>query len=425
MKKTVGVFIFLLFLLPACGTRIITEPVVQVQYTPLLITTLLSTFTPQPQQPSRTPFCQGEPEYIRLGSPTKITVFSLPANQSLAVYLGSKLVARGTANMDGYASIPVLIPADETVGPHQVSIYATGTPIIVTCQIQLWSDLTPSSTFQPAPTLTSEPTLSPNQLTMTATQQSLKDRLGANCWYGSAQAVRLSPNGQWAEAICGPDSIIIIRTDGAKEWSLSSDSLIGPYTEHFIQVAHWSNDGTYVYVFANPHTDGYWEPFHQGIVLYRLTLESGQISELLPLRKSGRSYYSFSFSPNDRRLAYIATDQSPAILHLRDMQTGVEQSFEFEAKYNTGGGFVWSPDSQNLVFAITQYDENIHEYIATSVIVWEREKSNTTMLIKDHEDVLVPVEWNIENKIVLELLYKNDIRFEFDIVNNELKQINP
>jgi hypothetical protein len=284
----------------------------------------------------------------------------------------------------------------------------------------------PSPTFYPAPTLTPKPTLSPNQLTMIATQQTLQERLGKYCWSGSALRARLSPNGQWVEVNCEPDVIKIVRIDESKVWDVSSNGLIAPYTDHFVYVARWSNDGTYVYVFVDPHTDGYWEFFHQGIVLYRLTLEAGQFSEVLPLGKSDWwIFYSFSFSPNDRRLAYIVTDQSPVRLNLRDMQTGDEQSFEFESKYNTGGAFLWSPDSQKLVFSITQFDTNIYEHIATSIILWDKEKPDPSTLIKDHKEILVPIEWVNDTKIILQIQYKSDTRFEFDLTSGELKQISP
>jgi len=203
----------------------------------------------------------------------------------------------------------------------------------------------PSPTFQPVPTLTLKPTISSIQLTMTATQQTFQESMGKYCSDGSAQDIRFSPNGQWVEVICRFDTIKIVDIGETKVWDMSSSGLVDPYTDHFINVSHWSNDGTYVYVVADPHTDGYWEAFHQGIVLFRLTLETGQVSEILPLVRSNWRFYSFAFSPNDRRLAYVVTDKSPVKLNILDMQTGDEDSFEFDPKYNTGGGFLWAPDS--------------------------------------------------------------------------------
>lgn len=424
MKEQVVFFILLFALLSACRTPVATEPAVQAQFT-RTITTTTPIFTSQPQLSLGTPFCQGEPEYVQLGSSTNITVFGLPPSQPIAVYLDSVLMATGSTNLDGHASMNVTIPANETIGLHQVSVYAIGTPTIVTCQIKFWSDLIPSSTYRPPPTSTPKPTLSPSQLTLTATLQTLQERLGKHCRPSSALRASLSPNGQWVEVNCELDVLKIVSSDESKIWDMSSSKLVDPYTDHSVYVSRWSNDSAYVYVRANPHTDGYWEFFHQGFVLYRLTLETGQISEVLPLVKSNWRFYSFAFSPNDRRLAYIITDHSPAALNIRDMQTGIEQSFEFDPKYNTGGGFLWSPDSRRLVFSITQFDTSIYEDIGTSVILWDKDKSDATTLIRDHEEILVPVEWIDETRILLQVLYKDEIRFEFDMISGVLKQISP
>ena len=260
---------------------------------------------------------------------------------------------------------------------------------------------------------------------MTATHQTLQERLGKYCRNGSASSAKLSPDRQWVEVDCELDVIKIINLDESKVWDVSSSQLIYPYSDHFVHVVHWSNDDIYVYVTLNPHTDGYWEPFHQGIVLYRLTLQTGQFSEVLPLAKSDWVYYAFSFSPNDRRLAYIVTDKSPTILNVRDMQTGVEQSYQFGSTYNSGGGFLWSPDSQELIFSITNYETSIQEYVATSIVLWNREKSNVVTLVKDGPEVLVPVDWINETKVLLQVLNEDDRKFELDVESNELNQIGP
>jgi hypothetical protein len=149
-------------------------------------------------------------------------------------------------------------------------------------------------------------------------------------------------------------------------------------------------------------------------------LESGQISHILK-----NQYYSYSFSPNDRRLAYIVTDQSPVIQNIRDQQTGAEQAFEFDSKYNTGGRFLWAPDSQSVVFSITQYDENLHEYIATSIVLCEPKRPACTTLLTEHKEVLVPVEWVNDSIILLQALYEDEVKFELNRVTGELKQVGP
>jgi len=283
-----------------------------------------------------------------------------------------------------------------------------------------------SPTFQPAP---ASPTVTV-QILLTATQQVLHDKLDKYCKYGQAWEFKSSPDNHWDVVFCSYNAIQFVQHDETKHWEVSSDKLINPGVDYFISLDHWSNDGNYVYVSFNPHTDGYWEPYHQGIVLYRLDLQTGQISEVLPLRKSDWLFYSFAFSQNDRRLAYIVTDKSPVILNIQDMQTGDGQSFEFDPKYNTGGGFVWSPDSQQLVFSITQFDTNNYEYIATSIILWDRNASELTTLIKDHPSRMQALEWTDENTIVLqaEIFSSTETittNYELDLESKELTEINP
>lgn len=124
------------------------------------------------------------------------------------------------------------------------------------------------------------------------------------------------------------------------------------------------------------------------------------------------------------------TDKSPVILIIRDMQTGDEQSFEFDPKYNTGGGFVWSPDGQKLIFSVTQFDTNTYEYIATSIILWDKDKSELTELIKDQQSRLQAIEWVDETKIILksESLDPEGSKtqnYEFDLIANKLSEISP
>ncbi len=408
MKSKAGLFLVLLFFFAACGRPVATESAKQVQYTqtPIAVVTptlpLKSTSTPDKPiaVPSKNaPFCQPALDIVRPGSSVNISGFNLPANRVVSVYAGIRQIKTSMADMtdsNGNVNIDITIPTNIALGLYQVSVYAEGSFVPADCVIWVWPEL-------------NFPSISP------ALAQRLETTL--NCNQG---VVSFSTNGQWAVLDCNVDAVTIIHIDETKEWNLSSETLMGPYTEHFIDVSYWSNDGIYAYISANPHTDGYWEPFHEATTLFRLNLETGQVSEVLK-----GNYYSFSFSPNDRRLAYIVTDKSPVTLNIRDMQTGVEQSFEFEPKYNTGGGFVWSPDSQKLVFTITQFDTSIYEYIATSIVLWDKEKPDTTVLVKGHHETLVPNEWIDETKIILQVLNQEDRKFEFDLTSGELKQINP
>jgi hypothetical protein len=354
----------------------------------------------------------------------------MPANDLVTIYIYDHQESAITVTTDsnGYVNADITVPIDARPDVNMVIVDGTGAT--TDCLVWLWSDAY-LPTYYAGLTKTVTPTLSIDQIAITATQQALHNKLDKYCIYSNqARGFRFSPNGQWVEVFCNQDTLEIVNMDETRKWEISSDTLINSYTEYFGGVNHWSNDGAYAYIDFDPHTDGYWEPYHQGIVLYRLDLQTGQISEVLPLGKSDWIFYSFAFSPNDRRLAYIVTDNSPVTLNIRDMQTGDEHSFEFDPKYNTGGGFVWSPDSQQLVFSITQFDTSNYEYVATSIILWDRDASELTTLIKDHPSHMKVIEWASETTIVLqaEILGPTEtktINYELDLANKELKEINP
>jgi dipeptidyl aminopeptidase/acylaminoacyl peptidase len=303
---------------------------------------------------------------------------------------------------------------------------ACGVPAVTTApatQMPLTSTPSPVLTF----TSSQEPTLSP-QIRETATQQALQEKLEPYCASGRAMAFQFSPDGEWVEIVCSYDTLAIVHVDEGTKWDISSDTLINPFTEYFVSISHWSSDGLYAYTSPDPHTDGYWEPFHQGVALFRLNLETGEISEILPLGKDDWIFYSYAFSPDDNTLVYIVTDKSPITLNVRDLQTGAEQSFHFAAKYNTGGAFVWSPGGEKLVFSVTQYDTSTAQYIATSIVLWDRQKAEITELIKDHPSRMDAVEWRDEAKVILQAeIYESEggvsRKYEFDLTTQTLTEV--
>lgn len=440
MKKQAGIFIVLLFLFSACGTPVLTAPVTQTQSTqtprPIISltpslrpTSTFDAYSQDARNRGASRFCQVWPDSVWLGETVNVSVFGMTPNDEVSIYIfpHEESANTFTADSNGYVNADIMIPMNADMEMNFIIV--DGTDAIIECFLWVWTEEY-LPTYYAGLTKTLTPTLSPEQAATTATQQALHDTLDKYCRSNQAWGFRFSPDSQWVAVFCSLDTIEFVRVDESKNWELSSDTLINPYTEYFIGVDHWSNDGAYAYVSLDPHTDGYWEPFHQGIVLYRLNLGTGETSQVLPLGKSDWIFYSFAFSPNDRRLAYIATDQSPVILNIRDMQTGIEQFYDFDIKYNTGGGFVWSPDSQKLVFSITQYDTNAHEYLGTSIILWEKDKPKTTTLIEDHPGRIQVIEWNDPTKFILqaELFEPEKIttqKYEFDLTNNELTELNP
>lgn len=442
MKRIVVVLVALVFLFGAC----ITPPEVPIQHTQTpgpILTSLpsvrpTSTIDELQQASGGIAFCQVAPQKAPLGSSVNISAYRLPPNHpiSIFIYYGPneyvQLASDSiTTDDNGYVNIDINVPIElPTEDWSRIGLIAQGPlgPVAeASCGIWPWTEVW-LATYSAQQTEIYAPTstVPPAQAAVTATQQAVHGQLDKYCIYtGQARGFQFSPNGQWAAVYCSLDTLEIVRIDETKSWEMSANALINPGGGYFVGVNRWSNDGTYAYIDFDPHTDGYWEPYHQGIVLYRLNLETGQISEVLPLVRSDWKFYSFAFSPNDRRLAYIVTDRSPVILKIVDIQTGHEQSFEFESKYNTGGAFLWSPDSQSVVFSITQYDPTIQEHVATSIVLCEWKRPLCTMLHTEDKDVLVPVKWVNDSIITLQVMYRDEMKFELNRVTGELKQLAP
>lgn len=448
MKRKVGIFFYLLIMLSACGTPVAIEPATQIQPSSTSVAVITpipaqkATSTPDPllkEASGRNPFCQVEPQKARLGSSVNISAFQLPANHAVSIFIYYEenrtirvLPDTILTDENGYVNIDIVIPRGlSTEKWARIALIAEGPLVEASCGVWPWTD-TSLATYSARQTEVHAPTLTvpPEQAAMTATQQALHAKLDKYCVSNQAWGFRLSPNGQWIEVACSVDTVEVVRVDESKKWKISSDTLINPYTEYFVGINHWSHDGMYAYTSPNPHTDGYWEPFHQGVALFRVNLETGEINEVLPLSKEDWIFYSYAFSPDDSQLAYIVTDQSPVVLKLRDLQTGAEQSFEFDSKYNTGGGFVWAPISQKLVFSITQYDTGTFEYVGTSIFLWDQQTAKATELVKDHKSQMQATEWIDETKILLKAIISDSQsittqNYEFDLTTSKLTEVNP
>lgn len=437
MKRQAGAFVYILILLSACGMPFATKPAADTE----------RSSTPIPNTPSQRPtstiapsnqeakdhgmfrFCQVWPESAWLGETVNVSAFGMLPNDPVSVYIHDheSTTTVLTTDSNGYVNGDIVVPMD--IAPGTYIVVVDGTGVTTQCLLWLWTDEY-IATYEAGLTKTPTPTPSHAQIELTATQQVLHDRFNKYCKYNPAWGFRFSPNNQWVGVFCNWDTVEFVKTDETKIWEASADTLINPGGDYFIGIDHWSNDGAYVYIDFDPHTDGYWEPYHQGIVLYRLDLETGQISEVLPLVRSNWRFYSYALSPDDSTLAYIVADQSPVVLNIRDLQTGRETTFEFDPKYNTGGGFSWSPDGQELVFSVTQYEQKNDEYLATSILLFDKDSLQVTELLKDYPGKLQVTAWSEDAKILLEAitLVQDRIQthtYELDPTTGTLIELNP
>lgn len=312
----------------------------------------------------------------------------------------------------------IAYPANESI--EQTSITSTVSPI---------SSALPNPA-QNAIELT--PTLSPYSVSFLATQKALKNEFSSYCSNPNLASIQTSANGQWMTLHCynnNGQSIKIVSTNESKTWELSYHDVYGSTHNSpacCLRISHWSQDGNYVYVIAYPEMDGPGFAFVDATALYRLDLNSGELTEALPSGGGDglTKYYSLAFSPNNRRIAYFDLSAKPFSLILHDLQTGEDLVIGLDSRYNTGGNFIWSSNSQKLVFSVAEYD--LADKYIISILLWDNKQKKLITLINNSDIFLVPVEWVGESKVILESSFVlNTSRYEFDLNSKTLTLLIP
>jgi hypothetical protein len=205
----------------------------------------------------------------------------------------------------------------------------------------------------------------------------------------------LSPNGSWAVFFTG-GGIRMISVDGTQEWEVTFSELSGTQGAGTVAVCHWTQDSKYLYVFPRQDgADGGYEWFWgwKGTKLIRFDLATGAWIGT----KMG---YAFSFSPDDRYLAY-RSDQG---IRIHDLTTGQEKVIRVgHAEY---GRFTWSPDSQKILFVATLNETDLEnrENGFTALLLDIKTQSIQTVF-EDNTEFLSAVEWKDMHNATLEKLF--------------------
>ena len=163
----------------------------------------------------------------------------------------------------------------------------------------------------------------------------------------------------------------------------------------------WSQDNTYLYYSYLPNFNdgcfGYFEP--GGLSLKRLDLSNG---EVVTIREGWATW--MTFSPDEKRLAYI--DTFGGNVSIIDIQDGKEQTFSLPTIKNELGmttdtsDMHWSPDGKSLIYA--HYVGKCDLLVPYSYIIQLYPDTNQQTILVDHDEHgYVPIEWNIQDKILL------------------------
>ncbi len=269
-----------------------------------------------------------------------------------------------------------------------------------------------STKVAPSPTLTSTQTATPSlnietipvaTMYVVATLDAVRAELVSqfpelqdypvSCSLFSCTGIQTSPNGEITLFTNG-NVVNLFEGDSTEIGSYSFYDIYGykiDYWGGYVFPAHWTRDGKYLYLSANPGGDGGPEPYFGYIsALVRVNLENGTW-------KDTGIRGSFAVSPND---AYIVYSNNKNQIRIRNWSTGQEQVYILPDDFLYFGSYVWSPDDQEIVFTGTPED-----WYATDsrFALWMIDMDGQTVipLYEFSLPFYFPVSWTEPDKIIL------------------------
>lgn len=241
-----------------------------------------------------------------------------------------------------------------------------------------------------------------------------------------------SPDGLWMTELCNnEDDKDLILTISNKEsgtlWKLLYQDFI-PQMDFVpdggMAVAHWSNDGKYVYfyTYANSSGGGCFRPYSPGgWGLFRLELKTGNVVSILPLGDNEYTWYGFSFSPTNKYLVYGVHSENFVIL---DMKSDKLFNIDHQNDFSDGGGFIWSKDESRFIYSTGTWTSNSENYSLRLVDV---KTGKENILLESDNSCFLAKEWDGENIVLIEQIepHGQKAALEYDLKTNTVSTLTP
>ena len=239
-----------------------------------------------------------------------------------------------------------------------------------------------------------------------------------------------SPNGLWMVESCyNENDQNFILTLSNKESQVLWKLIYKDYIQHGevlpdggLAIVNWSNDGRYAYF--NSYISGSGgECFVSGNVLnygkglFRLDLQTGGITTILPLRENFVGY-DFSFSPTGRRLVYDSYSLGANIL---DIKTGKLVKIIPVSEISGGGSYLWSSNGLEFVYSTILHNE-IGELITYSVRLVDAQSGSEHILLESSKNCYASRVWREDSILIIESYDENYDRslLEYDLNSNRI-----
>jgi hypothetical protein len=211
----------------------------------------------------------------------------------------------------------------------------------------------------------------------------------------------------------------IIKTDLSVTWIIphySFDYSIINGPDSMMHPILWTRDGRYLYMYPGYVFAGGDGAPRSGFLysyinsIYRINLVTGVFSSVLLRDQFG----DFEFSPDEQSLVY-SEQQNPAMIHVRNLETGYDRQVNLGEGIYAAGAFLWNSDGTKIVI-FAGYEKKDHDWwddlSATSIYILNPRDMNVRNILAKNPRIFTPFPcpndfesiWLNENSICLDSL---------------------
>lgn len=184
-----------------------------------------------------------------------------------------------------------------------------------------------------------------------------------NFWY-------YAPDGKWgAEVVLDSNKIRVVNNSGYEKFYEYKPAIFGQESIQFYP-RYWSKDNRFFYVNVLPEQYKPDNTYANSIGLQQIDVRNEKVKYIF-IGTSGQSF-SYAFSHDGKKVAYIRQDDNPLKLTIVDVYSGTEQSVSLLGpdllSYTYAGSIFWSQNDENIYFAAIRSNGKDSDIVATNIL---------------------------------------------------------
>lgn len=247
-------------------------------------------------------------------------------------------------------------------------------------------------------------------------------------WCGPENRRFYSDSGDWVASRCINRSMGVYNAkDLRKKFYFTFREVYGSKYENGngdgqIVPIHFSHDEEYYYFTVYHPGDGGCGNYADYMALFKLNLTTGEITEQVTPEE--KNYYNFSFSSDDKFLAYFTSNLGNPNLYLQDLNNNEKKMISINDVYSDAGFMVWSPDNDQLIFAARSGEDCFDmDYYVVSINL---NNFKQKVIIQEKNLAIIPVRWvDFEHILVEANSTKEHSDTKYSILNINSGRLEP